>query len=72
MRLVARKFWQQSNVDFTKTYSPAKRFDTMRVLCIRKFNLAQGDIKNAFFQSDLNEDMYTKQPTSYEDGTGCF
>ncbi len=73
-RLVARGFTQEPNVDYTETYSPVARFDTIRtmlsVASSEKLSLAQFDVKTAFLYGDLEEVIYMKQPTGYDDGTG--
>lgn len=72
-RLVARGFTQEAGIDFTETYSLVARFDTIRVVlsvaASEKLSLAHFDVKTAFLYGDLDEVIYMKQPTGYEDGT---
>jgi hypothetical protein len=59
--------------DFTEMYSPVARFDTihavLNVAASEKLSLAHFDVKTAFLNGDLDEVIYMKQPTGYEDGT---
>ena len=72
-RLVAKGFSQQAGVDYNETFSPVARFDTIRavlsVAASEKLNLAHFDVKTAFLYGELDEVIYMRQPTGYEDGT---
>jgi Reverse transcriptase (RNA-dependent DNA polymerase) len=51
------------------------RFDTLRTLltlaAMHDWEILQLDIKEAYLNGVVKEELYMKQPTSYEDGTGC-
>ena len=73
-RLVVRGFSQIEGVDFFETFSPVARFDTIRALLSLAVNenlvLKQFDIKTAFLNSNLEEEIFMKQPAGFEDGSG--
>lgn len=68
-RLVARGFSQQQGVDYTETFAPTVRADTLRMFLalVAKENLEcmQYDIKNAFTESHLKENIYLAPPEGY-------
>ena len=53
-------------VDFNETFSPTSRYDTIRtILAIaaqKKFKIKQCDIKTAFLNSDVDEEIYMQPP----------
>ncbi|KAI0993875.1 hypothetical protein K3495_g14309, partial [Podosphaera aphanis] len=65
-RLVARGFSQQFGIDYTETFAPTARMDTFRLFfaMVAKFNLEchHYDIKNAFTESTLQEDIFLAPP----------
>ena len=73
-RLVVRGFSQIEGVDFFETFSPVARFDTIRALLSLAVNenlvLKQFDIKTAFLNRNLEEEIFMKQPAGFEDGSG--
>jgi Reverse transcriptase (RNA-dependent DNA polymerase) len=70
-RLVAKGFTQISGQDFTFTFAPVARWDSIRaVLCIstlNDFELRHVDVKNAYLNAPLLEEIYMYAP----DGSGC-
>ena len=74
-RLVAQGFSQKPGIDYseTGTFAPVMRFDTLRTLlaiaAIEDWDIQQVDIKGAYLNGQLKEEIYMKQPTGYEDGT---
>ena len=64
-RLVARGFLQVQGVDFNETFAPVAKFTTIR--CIVALGAAldlemhQMDVKTAFLNGDLEEDIYMEQ-----------
>jgi len=71
-RFVAKGYSQQAGVDYNET-SPVARFDTIRAVlsaaASEKLKLAHFDVKTAFLCGELDEVIYMRQPTGYEDGT---
>jgi hypothetical protein len=65
-RLVARGFSQQYGLDYLETFAPTVRMDTLRLFfaMVAKKNLDcwHFDIKNAFTESELREDIYLAPP----------
>ncbi|MCH80969.1 gag-pol polyprotein [Trifolium medium] len=70
-RLVAQGFTQIEGVDFGETFAPVARLESIRLLrgiaCILKFKLFQMDVKNAFLNGYLHEEVYVEQPKGFID-----
>ncbi|KAG8983720.1 hypothetical protein FRB90_005811, partial [Tulasnella sp. 427] len=73
-RLVAQGFAQIPGIDFIHTYSPTLRLDSQRaVLALAAINgriLKQMDIKGAYLNGVLKEEIYMRQPEGFDDGSG--
>ena len=65
-RLVARGFSQQYGVDYIETFAPTVRMDTLRMFLAmvakEDLNCRQYDIKNAFTESHLKEQIFLEPP----------
>ncbi|CAN0843508.1 Retrovirus-related Pol polyprotein from transposon RE1 [Linum grandiflorum] len=65
-RLVARGFTQSYGVDYEEIFAPVAKLKTVRILLSLAVNLDwplyQLDIKNAFLNGDLSEEVYMKVP----------
>ncbi|TYJ98791.1 gag-pol polyprotein [Cucumis melo var. makuwa] len=70
-RLVAQGYTQVEGIDFDETFSPVARLEAIRLLlgisCIQKFKLYQMDVKSAFLNGYLNEEVYVAQPKDFVD-----
>ena len=69
--LVAKGYNQEESIDFDETYAPITRLEGVRLLlayaCMYNFTLHQMDVKSAFFNGFLNEEVYVSQPPGFED-----
>ncbi|KAK8948569.1 hypothetical protein KSP39_PZI005174 [Platanthera zijinensis] len=69
-RIVAKGYSQIPGVDFNETYAPVVRMETIRILLIfvvqHNLPIYQLDIKSAFLNGEIEEDIYVEQPRGYE------
>jgi len=70
-RLVAQGYSQVEGVDFDETFAPVARLESIRqplgIACILKIKLHQMDVKSAFLNGFLQEEVYVAQPKGFED-----
>ena len=68
-RLVAKGFTQREGFDYNETFSPVSTKDSMRVILALTthfdLELHQMDVKTAFLNGDLEEDIYMAQPPGF-------
>ena len=68
-RLVAQGYSQEEGVDFDEVFAPVAKYKSIRtVLAIANqlnLDVHQMDVKTAFLNGDLNEDIYMKQPEGF-------
>ena len=68
-RLVIQGFRQKEGIDFFDTYAPVARISTIRLLIalasIHNLEIHQMDVKTAFLNGDLEEEIYMKQPEGF-------
>ena len=68
-RLVAKGFTQKEGIDYFDTYPPVARITTIRVLIalasIYKLEIHQMDVKIAFLNGELDEEIYMQQPEGF-------
>ena len=61
-----RRFDQKKEIDFFDTYSPVTKIATIRTLIflavIHDLIVHQMDVKTAFLNGDLEEEIYMSQP----------
>ncbi|GJX88605.1 putative RNA-directed DNA polymerase [Tanacetum coccineum] len=69
-RLVAKGYTQKEGVDYKETFSPVSRKDSLRIVMalVAHFDLElhQMDVKTAFLNGDLHEDVYMAQPQGFK------
>jgi hypothetical protein len=70
-RLVAKGYSQVEGLDFSETYAPVARLESIRILLAyatyHGFNLYQMDVKSAFLNGPIKEEVYVEQPSGFED-----
>ncbi|KAE9307818.1 hypothetical protein PR003_g20905 [Phytophthora rubi] len=68
-RLVIRGFLRRMDIDYTETYAPVIRFETIRCAIIyalqRGWAILQFDVNTAFLYGDLAEDFFMEQPPGF-------
>ncbi|GKF99606.1 retrovirus-related pol polyprotein from transposon TNT 1-94, partial [Tanacetum coccineum] len=64
-RLFAQGYNQQEGIDYDETYAPVARLESIRILlayaCALDFKLFQMDVKSAFLNNFINEEVYVAQ-----------
>ncbi|GJV85246.1 retrovirus-related pol polyprotein from transposon TNT 1-94 [Tanacetum coccineum] len=70
-RLVAQGYNQQEGIDYDETYAPVARLESIRILlayaCVLDFKLFQMDVKSAFLNGFINEEVYVAQSPGFID-----
>lgn len=68
-RLVVKGFTQKIDADFNSTFSPIVKMVTVRVLfsiaSARSWTLYQLNVSNAYFQGNLDEEVYMTIPPRF-------
>ena len=67
--LVAKGFAQQEGIDYTKTFSPIAKMNSVQLILSLAthfgWELHQMDVKSAFLHGDLIEEIYMEQPPGF-------
>ncbi|GKA96701.1 retrovirus-related pol polyprotein from transposon TNT 1-94 [Tanacetum coccineum] len=70
-RLVAQGYNQQEGIDYGESYDPVARLESIRILlayaCALDLKLFQMDVKSAFLNGFINEEVYMAQPPGFID-----
>jgi hypothetical protein len=65
-RLVAKGYAQVAGLDFEETFAPMARLESIRILLAyaahHSFKLFQMDVKSAFLNGPIKEEVYMEQP----------
>jgi hypothetical protein len=68
---VAKGYSQVEGLDFGETYAPVVRLELIRILLAyatyHGFKLYQMDVKSAFLNGPIKEEVYVEQPPGFED-----
>ncbi|GJX74661.1 retrovirus-related pol polyprotein from transposon TNT 1-94 [Tanacetum coccineum] len=71
--LAAQGYNQQEGIDYDETYAPVARLESIRMLlaiaCANDFKLYQIEVKSAFLNGFINEEVYVAQPLGMVDNT---
>ena len=69
-RLVAKGYNQEFGIDFEESFAPVTRLEVIRILLAyassKGFQLQQMDVKSAFLNGYIKEDVYVEQPPNFE------
>jgi hypothetical protein len=66
--LVARGFQQEQGRDYDEMFAPVAHMTTIHTLAVtsvHEWSISQLDVKNAFLNSELREDVYMRPPPGY-------
>jgi len=68
-RLMARGFVQQEGINFDDAFAPVARMESVQVLLAlaaqEGWRVHHMDVKSAFLNGDLKEEVYVKQPPGF-------
>ena len=60
---------QKPGIDFYETFSPVARIETIRIVIVvaaqKKLKMFQLDVKSAFLNGKLDEEIYVEQPQGF-------
>ncbi|GJW23251.1 retrovirus-related pol polyprotein from transposon TNT 1-94 [Tanacetum coccineum] len=70
-RLVAQGFRQEEGIDFEESFAPVSRIEAIRIFVAnaahKNMTIYQMDVKTAFFNGELKEEVYVSQPEGFVD-----
>ncbi|KAE8728448.1 hypothetical protein F3Y22_tig00004355pilonHSYRG00008 [Hibiscus syriacus] len=69
-RLVAKGYSQKAGIDYDEVFAPVARLETIRLIISlaaqNKWKIQQMDVKSAFLNGVLEEEVYIQQSSGYE------
>ena len=69
-RFVARGFSQKEGIDYEETFAPVSRYTSIRsvlaLVVVMKWKIHQMDVKTAFLNGVVEEEVYVEQPLGFE------
>ena len=72
-RLVAQGYNQKKCIDFTEIFAAITRLEAIRIMLAfstyKNIKFFQMNVKSAFLNGFIEEEMYVRQPPSFEDHT---
>ncbi|KAG8731444.1 hypothetical protein FRC10_001725, partial [Ceratobasidium sp. 414] len=75
-RLVVKGYGQRTGIDFGEVFANVLRSDLLRILLalatIYDWDMYGLDVKSAFLNGRVEEELYMDQIPGYEDGTNCI
>jgi hypothetical protein len=70
-RLVAKGYSQVKDLNFDETFAPVARLESIRIFLAyathNDFKLYQMDVKSAFLNGPIKDEVYVEQPPSFKD-----
>ncbi|GJY68638.1 retrovirus-related pol polyprotein from transposon TNT 1-94 [Tanacetum coccineum] len=70
-RLVAQGFRQEEGIDFKESFAPVDRIEAIRIFVAnaahKNMTIYQMDVKTAFLNGELKEEVYISQPEGFVD-----
>src|SRR5581483_6482632 len=72
-RLVAKRYLQQEGIDYDETFAPVARIEAIGIFLAyaahKNMKVFQMDVKCAFLNGELQEEVYVEQPEGFVDPT---
>nr|GEX45175.1 hypothetical protein [Tanacetum cinerariifolium] len=69
--LIARGYRQEEGIDFEESFAPVARLEAIRIFLVyvahKNMVVYQMDVKNAFLNGNLREEVYVSQPDEFVD-----
>ncbi|GJV15779.1 integrase, catalytic region, zinc finger, CCHC-type containing protein [Tanacetum coccineum] len=70
-RLVAKGYRQEEGIDFEESFAPVARIEAIRIFIAnaasKNMSIYQMDVKTAFLNGELKEEVYVSQPEGFVD-----
>ena len=70
-RIVAKGYFQEEGIDFEESFAPVARLEAIKIMCsyacYKNFKLFQMDLKSAFLNGYIKDEVYVEQPPGFVD-----